>query len=233
MGNRRILALGHVGPAFTSGGARKQPRADDGRRTIGAAQPRGAGVQAEDVTGGESPTTYQLTGEAVPSPIDEVPAPALAGRSTGRAWGRARVGGSVSPSHLQLLAVWETAEHYGIAVEVLLGRTRMARIAEARHVAMYLCRRATGASLPAIGRRFGRDHTAVLHAVRRIEQAIESGDRIGDEVLAVLQRMTNPQTDRGSGCQGGGGGDERAITRAAPADPDLDTAAPAAIGDAR
>lgn len=121
---RRILALGHAGPAFTTAGACNEPQADDGgktpvpleriegvgRRTKGAAQPgegptrslnaadkQGARVQAEDVTGGESPATYQLTGEDIPSPIDEVPAPALGrvGGESGRARGRVGVGVSV------------------------------------------------------------------------------------------------------------------------------------------
>jgi chromosomal replication initiator protein len=47
-------------------------------------------------------------------------------------------------------------------------------VVRARHVAMFLCRELTTHSLPAIGRSFGmRDHTTVMHALRRVQEEIE------------------------------------------------------------
>jgi chromosomal replication initiator protein len=63
--------------------------------------------------------------------------------------------------------------HFEISPEELLSPSRTARVAWPRQVAMYLARELTDESLPAIGRHFGgRDHTTVIHAVRRAEQKI-------------------------------------------------------------
>jgi len=62
----------------------------------------------------------------------------------------------------------EVAEAFGIAIEDLLSDRRDKKSTEPRQIAMLLCRIMTGESMPAIGRRFGgRDHTTVLHAVRK------------------------------------------------------------------
>lgn len=62
-------------------------------------------------------------------------------------------------------------QHFDISPEELLSSSRKARVAWPRQVAMYLARELTDESLPAIGRHFGRrDHTTVIHAVRRAEQ---------------------------------------------------------------
>ena len=64
-------------------------------------------------------------------------------------------------------------QHFNISPEELLSSSRTARVAWPRQVAMYLARELTDESLPAIGRHFGRrDHTTVIHAVRRAEQKI-------------------------------------------------------------
>ncbi len=63
------------------------------------------------------------------------------------------------------------AEHYGLKQADLLCERRNRAIARPRQTAMWLCKQLTTRSLPDIGRRFGgRDHTTVLHAVRRIEE---------------------------------------------------------------
>jgi chromosomal replication initiator protein len=63
--------------------------------------------------------------------------------------------------------------HFRISSEELISPSRTARVAWPRQVAMYLARELTDESLPAIGRHFGRrDHTTVIHAVRRAEQKI-------------------------------------------------------------
>jgi chromosomal replication initiator protein len=58
-----------------------------------------------------------------------------------------------------------------------------------RQIAMYLAKVLTLRSLPEIGRRFGgRDHTTVLHAVRKIEGLVQ-GDKALAEEIEVLKRM--------------------------------------------
>ena len=62
------------------------------------------------------------------------------------------------------------ADHYGLKQSDLLCERRTRAVARPRHVAMYLAKQLTTRSYPDIGRRFGgRDHTTVLHAVKRIE----------------------------------------------------------------
>ncbi len=74
------------------------------------------------------------------------------------------------------------ATSFGLTRADLLGPSRLAHIVRPRQIAMYLAREVVGQSLPEIGRRFGgRDHTTVLHAVRKIARlAVE------DEMLGAL-----------------------------------------------
>ncbi len=66
-------------------------------------------------------------------------------------------------------------EALDLAAPALLSSQRNARLVFARQVSMYLMRKHIGLSLAAIGERYGRDHTTVLHAVRAIE-ARKAGD---------------------------------------------------------
>jgi chromosomal replication initiator protein len=81
--------------------------------------------------------------------------------------------------------------HFDLSPEELLSPSRGARVAWPRQVAMYLSRELTDESLPAIGRHFGRrDHTTVLHAVRRAEQKIAANPasrKAVDDLRCVLQ----------------------------------------------
>jgi chromosomal replication initiator protein len=71
----------------------------------------------------------------------------------------------------------------------LLSSRRTANVVRPRQIAMYLAKTLTLRSLPEIGRRFGgRDHTTVLHAVRKIEGLV-SGDKVLAEEIEVLKRM--------------------------------------------
>ncbi len=62
----------------------------------------------------------------------------------------------------------ETAKSHGFTVGDILARCRNAEIIQARHHAMWLCARDTYLPYTMIGRAFGRDHTSILHAVRRV-----------------------------------------------------------------
>jgi hypothetical protein len=68
----------------------------------------------------------------------------------------------------------ETALEHGISREELLSPNRTLRVVRIRQLAMWRCRQA-GVSLPTIGRYFGnRDHTTVMHAVRKIEAEMKA-----------------------------------------------------------
>lgn len=81
-----------------------------------------------------------------------------------------------------------TAEHYGMKQADLLSERRNRAVARPRQAAMWLAKQLTTRSLPDIGRRFGgRDHTTVLHAVRRIE-ALRAEDSALSHDLEMLTR---------------------------------------------
>lgn len=63
------------------------------------------------------------------------------------------------------------AAAYGLELAELLAPRRTRQFVRPRQVAMYLCSKLLPVSLPQIGRRFGdRDHTTVLHAIRKVEE---------------------------------------------------------------
>lgn len=83
------------------------------------------------------------------------------------------------------------ASAYSIGRADILGPRRWPHIIRPRQIAMYLAQTLTTASLPQIGRRFGlRDHTTVLHAVRKIGRLIaedaELAARVGGIVVAIV-----------------------------------------------
>ena len=70
------------------------------------------------------------------------------------------------------------ANEFGIRVEDIDSRRRLASLAHPRQVAMFLARKHTNASLQDIGAAFGRDHSTVLHALRNVEAKMESDDSL-------------------------------------------------------
>ncbi|MHA1158045.1 MAG: chromosomal replication initiator protein DnaA [Alphaproteobacteria bacterium] len=81
------------------------------------------------------------------------------------------------------------ARHFNVSKADLLSSRRTRTIVRPRQIAMYLAKMLTPRSLPEIGRRFGgRDHTTVLHAVRKIEDLMR-GDRLLAEEIELLKRM--------------------------------------------
>ena len=80
------------------------------------------------------------------------------------------------------------AEHYNIRLSDMIGPKRVRTLARPRQVAMYLCKQLTSRSLPEIGRRFGgRDHTTVMHGVKRIEELRAQDGQIAED-LEMLRR---------------------------------------------
>jgi chromosomal replication initiator protein len=81
------------------------------------------------------------------------------------------------------------ARQYNVSRSDLLSSRRTANVVRPRQVAMYLAKTLTLRSLPEIGRRFGgRDHTTVLHAVRKIEGLVGNDNALADEI-EVLKRQ--------------------------------------------
>ena len=81
------------------------------------------------------------------------------------------------------------AEHFNIRMADMHSPRRARAVARPRQVAMYLCKQLTARSLPEIGRKFGgRDHTTVMHAVRRVEELSQMDAALAEDV-DLLRRM--------------------------------------------
>lgn len=84
----------------------------------------------------------------------------------------------------------QVAAFYNLNVPELLSPRRARAIARPRQIAMYLAKQMTQRSLPDIGRRFGgKDHTTVLHAVRRITALMEDDPAVHDDVNALIRLL--------------------------------------------
>jgi chromosomal replication initiator protein len=78
---------------------------------------------------------------------------------------------------------------FGVTEKELLGTSRLRNVLVPRQVAMYLARELIGLSLPRIGATFGRDHTTVLHACRKVEEAITDDERLAATVRQLKQEL--------------------------------------------
>ncbi|MGH3871690.1 MAG: chromosomal replication initiator protein DnaA [Pseudonocardiaceae bacterium] len=82
------------------------------------------------------------------------------------------------------------AEFFGVTLDDLCGPAKTKHLAQARQIAMYLCRELTDLSLPRIGQAFGgRDHTTVMHAERKIRKEMAERRRTYDQVQELTSRI--------------------------------------------
>ena len=82
----------------------------------------------------------------------------------------------------------KVSDHYNIRLSDMIGPKRLRSYARPRQIAMYLCKKMTSRSLPEIGRRFGgRDHTTVMHGVKRVEELKVQDGQIAED-LELLRR---------------------------------------------
>ena len=82
----------------------------------------------------------------------------------------------------------KVAEHYNVRLTDMVGPKRQRTVARPRQVAMYLAKTLTTRSLPEIGRRFGgRDHTTIMHGIRKIEELRATDSQLSDD-LDLLRR---------------------------------------------
>ncbi len=74
------------------------------------------------------------------------------------------------------LIISQVSKFYSIDESLIRGTLKNKGTAEARQVSIYLIRKLTNLSLPDIGKEFGRDHSTILYAIRKVETALKNGD---------------------------------------------------------
>lgn len=85
----------------------------------------------------------------------------------------------------------KVAEHYGIRLADMHSPRRARPVARPRQVAMYLCKALTSHSLPEIGRKFGgRDHTTIIHGVRKVEELMAEDAALRDDVDTLKRAIS-------------------------------------------
>ncbi len=84
------------------------------------------------------------------------------------------------------------SRHFGVSKGDLLSQRRHRSVVWPRQVGMYLAKQLTARSLPEIGRRFGnRDHTTVLHAIRKIEGELTDNPRLKEELEELKKLLSH------------------------------------------
>ena len=90
------------------------------------------------------------------------------------------------------LIISEVCRFYSIEEQVLRGTLKNKNTAEARQIAMYLVRKLTNLSLPDIGREFGRDHSTVIHAIRKVENALaDATSEVGANIRDITANINS------------------------------------------
>ena len=85
------------------------------------------------------------------------------------------------------------SRHFGVSKSDLISQRRHRSVVWPRQIGMYLAKQLTARSLPEIGRRFGgRDHTTVLHAIRKIEGELNANNRLRDELDELKKLLNHP-----------------------------------------
>ncbi|MBO0852424.1 MAG: chromosomal replication initiator protein DnaA [Nocardia sp.] len=82
-----------------------------------------------------------------------------------------------------------TAEYFNTTLDELTGPGKARPLAQARQIAMYLCRELTDLSLPKIGQAFGRDHTTVMYAEKKVRKEMTERRRVYDQVQELTARI--------------------------------------------
>lgn len=84
------------------------------------------------------------------------------------------------------------SRHFGVSKGDLLSQRRHRSVVWPRQIGMYLAKQLTARSLPEIGRRFGnRDHTTVLHAIRKIDNELNGNTRLRDELEELKKLLSH------------------------------------------
>jgi chromosomal replication initiator protein len=100
------------------------------------------------------------------------------------------VGATDAPEITAATIMAVTAEYFAISIDDLVGSSRSRMMANARQMAMYLCRELTDLSLPKIGEKFGnRDHTTVMHADRKIRTQMAEKRTVYNQIAELTARI--------------------------------------------
>ncbi len=83
----------------------------------------------------------------------------------------------------------KVAEHFSISVKEMQSSRRARTVARPRQIAMYLAKLLTLRSLPEIGRKFDRDHTTVMHAVRKVEELVQEDRGVAESVESLRRSL--------------------------------------------
>ena len=99
----------------------------------------------------------------------------------------------IEPRRIKIEDILKTvSRHFGVSKGDILSQRRHRSVVWPRQIGMYLAKQLTSRSLPEIGRRFGnRDHTTVLHAIRKIEGEITNSVRLKDEIEELKKQLGN------------------------------------------
>ena len=81
------------------------------------------------------------------------------------------------------------AEYFNISVKEMQSSRRARNVARPRQIAMYLAKHLTSRSLPEIGRKFDRDHTTVMHAVRKVEELIVEDTSMAESIESLRRSL--------------------------------------------
>lgn len=110
-------------------------------------------------------------------------------------WNPAWLNDAVAMTSLRICRVtiqtaqYEACAHFGVTIREMLSASRPKYLAWPRQVAMVMSREFTTNSLPKIGRAFGRDHSTVLHAIKRVREACEAHVDTARDVEALRARL--------------------------------------------
>ncbi len=83
------------------------------------------------------------------------------------------------------------ADFYNVTPEEVVGKGKTRNVTDARQMAIYLIRKLTGLTLEQIGDVIGRDHSTVLHSIRKIEESIANNPSLADAARDVTANITN------------------------------------------
>jgi chromosomal replication initiator protein len=97
------------------------------------------------------------------------------------------------PKRIKIEDIIKTvSRHYGVSKGDILSQRRHRSVVWPRQIGMYLSKQMTTRSLPEIGRRFGnRDHTTVLHAIRKIDGCLTADAKLKDELEDLKRQIGN------------------------------------------
>ncbi len=99
------------------------------------------------------------------------------------------INSNIKPVNVELIQNL-VASHFNLNIHELLSPRRSRSLARPRQIAMYLSKQYTTNSLPDIGRKFSnRDHTTVIHAVRKIDELIKKDNEIKQNVIELKKKL--------------------------------------------